>query len=399
MERRNKYPTVLLCGGISVVVMYALVMILGYYFYAQYTQIPVSLNIGNDFFGKNLKNGNTLRIIAALGIIFNVQVSCPLITFPIRDMLYTVLSRSTLCSSCMHRSSEGGDGVSQQGGGKGNDKHMILPDRNYNEDGEKNFNHNLDRSYNSFNNDDNFSDSRSSNSHNNQKNNDKNGYSRHDYVRVNDDYDDDKNGNDNRIDSNNYKNNNNNNSSNSNNNNRNNGYNNNGIIGGNSNDQHFPFNEKKPIISGISTSHNSYNSYNSYDHVNRLPETRMSDRKNPSNTVVERKEILIKNCFNLSRNHCTFFILLSAMIIAIYLRLNFLSICSMIGSVATITNSLLLPLIFYHRLTDYKNNVRTTTFHVLIFLIAIFVIIVGAGGNVCSIFHFNKSICYYLISH
>jgi amino acid permease len=74
MKERRQYPKVLKMAGTAVVTMYALVMIAGYYFYAQYTQIPVSLNIGNDLHGLNTQHGGILRSVAALGIIFNVQV-------------------------------------------------------------------------------------------------------------------------------------------------------------------------------------------------------------------------------------------------------------------------------------------------------------------------------------
>jgi hypothetical protein len=54
----------------------------------------VTLNIGRDLQYVDLANGYALKVAAALGICCNLQVTCPLITFAIRDMGFKFLSIS-----------------------------------------------------------------------------------------------------------------------------------------------------------------------------------------------------------------------------------------------------------------------------------------------------------------
>lgn len=47
----------------------------------------VTLNIGRDLLLHDLPQGNMLRIMAALGVVSNLQVTCPLVTIPLVDVL------------------------------------------------------------------------------------------------------------------------------------------------------------------------------------------------------------------------------------------------------------------------------------------------------------------------
>eukprot|EP01038_Epipyxis_sp_PR26KG_P008066 gene8066-10928_t len=87
MLERARYKEVILYTTIVILSIYATIMISGYYYYAQFTQIPITLNIGRNYLFEDLKGGPLLRTLSAVGIIFNLQVTCPLITFPVRDML------------------------------------------------------------------------------------------------------------------------------------------------------------------------------------------------------------------------------------------------------------------------------------------------------------------------
>jgi hypothetical protein len=104
-------------GGVTFS-LYAAIMITGYFFYAQYTDIPVTKNIGRDYLGIDLPSGAALRVMAALGIIFNIQVTCPLITLPIRDILAnTVDNVSIHCHRCCSRVQPGSGSGSGSGSG------------------------------------------------------------------------------------------------------------------------------------------------------------------------------------------------------------------------------------------------------------------------------------------
>ena len=76
MQEPKKYTKSLFYSWIVVLSVYLLIMTIGYVSYAQYTKIPVTLNIGKSLNGlMDLDNGHLLRSLAALGIIFNLQVS------------------------------------------------------------------------------------------------------------------------------------------------------------------------------------------------------------------------------------------------------------------------------------------------------------------------------------
>ncbi len=104
MAERGKYGTVLIISGLIIIGIYAVVLCLGYYYYAQHTRLLITENIGLDYHDENVSHGNILRVIAAIGIIFNLQFTCPLVTFPLRHMAAQVLN-SIDCiekSSCVH---------------------------------------------------------------------------------------------------------------------------------------------------------------------------------------------------------------------------------------------------------------------------------------------------------
>lgn len=50
------------------------------------------MNIGRDLWLRDTKHGFYLKMSAAFGIICNLQVTCPLVTFAIRDMALKVCS-------------------------------------------------------------------------------------------------------------------------------------------------------------------------------------------------------------------------------------------------------------------------------------------------------------------
>jgi amino acid permease len=89
-------------------------------------------------------------------------------------------------------------------------------------------------------------------------------------------------------------------------------------------------------------------------------------------------------------------VLIFAIISALSLRSNFTSVCSVIGSILTISNSLLLPLAFYHKIIKNKKTIFTFIWHFFIFMLAIFIIFIGAGGNFCVIYDNNLSFCKYI---
>ena len=51
----------------------------------------MTLNIGRDLSYHDMNHSNLLRVMAALGVICNLQVTCPLICIPIRDIVKKVL--------------------------------------------------------------------------------------------------------------------------------------------------------------------------------------------------------------------------------------------------------------------------------------------------------------------
>ena len=62
-----------------------------YYYYGQYTMIPITVNIGSSLDGKDLANSAVLKAVASLGIIINLQVTCPLVVSPVTEILLNSL--------------------------------------------------------------------------------------------------------------------------------------------------------------------------------------------------------------------------------------------------------------------------------------------------------------------
>jgi len=53
------------------------------------------MNIGKDLAYRTTQYGFYLKIAAALGIVCNLQVTCPLLTFAIRDMTFKIFNIGT----------------------------------------------------------------------------------------------------------------------------------------------------------------------------------------------------------------------------------------------------------------------------------------------------------------
>lgn len=90
--------TFLAVGG-----LYLVIMVMGYYFYAQFTRAPskpsshceylslimgaVTLNIGMDLQFHELPHSSALMVMCALGVLCNLQATCPLLVFALEDVL------------------------------------------------------------------------------------------------------------------------------------------------------------------------------------------------------------------------------------------------------------------------------------------------------------------------
>ena len=231
MARRDQHAHALIYAGIVVLFIYGLIM---------YTDIPISLNIGRDFFGHEATNGVFLRSLAAIGIVFNIQVTCPLLTFPIRDILAAIITSLYPVSNAANTS-------------------------------------------------------------------------------INDGFD----------------------------------------VGL----------DVSPLDEQIAT---------------KTTENLKTIRPTPSSfiTIV-----------------CTVLTIALVMAFALLLRNNFANIISIIGSVVTMVNSLLLPLTFFHILTNRRTSPVRLAAHTAIALLALVTAFVGAGGNLCSIFTSKSGICAYLALH
>lgn len=72
--------------------------------------------------------------------------------------------------------------------------------------------------------------------------------------------------------------------------------------------------------------------------------------------------------------------------IALTLSGDFAEVCSLIGSLATIANSVLLPMIFYHTMHVGEVSTGVIALHGLVLLIAISSTLVGIYANFSSIF-------------
>ena len=71
--------------------------------------------------------------------------------------------------------------------------------------------------------------------------------------------------------------------------------------------------------------------------------------------------------------------------IALTLSGNFAAVCSLIGSLATIANSVLLPMLFYHTVHAAEENSGLLTLHATILVVAICSTLIGIYANFSSI--------------
>ena len=87
-------------GAVSLFTIYASIMLLGYFFYGEDTAMPITLNIGSIEWtsrGDSLSQLQSslepndlallLRTVAAIAIVVNLQVTIPLLVFPLRGLV------------------------------------------------------------------------------------------------------------------------------------------------------------------------------------------------------------------------------------------------------------------------------------------------------------------------
>jgi amino acid permease len=91
---------VLFATGLSLCAIYCVILSVGYFFYGQYTSIPVTLDIGRSISGDPLIGASALQLMAAFSIVVNLQVTCPLVIFPLRGMVNSILSST--CKNGAH---------------------------------------------------------------------------------------------------------------------------------------------------------------------------------------------------------------------------------------------------------------------------------------------------------
>lgn len=94
MANKNKYLEAVSMVAAFVMVLYAVIISVGYFYYGEHTKIPVTVNIGSDLNGDPLSNAESLKIIAALGLICNIQATCPIMVITISEMVNSVLNSS-----------------------------------------------------------------------------------------------------------------------------------------------------------------------------------------------------------------------------------------------------------------------------------------------------------------
>jgi len=90
-------------------------------------------------------------------------------------------------------------------------------------------------------------------------------------------------------------------------------------------------------------------------------------------------------------------IVLSAALIALFLRPYFSEVVGLVGSLATITTSVFLPIAFYHSLHK-KGDIplKETVFHVVLVLVASCAMFVGVTSSLCGMFSSTSDICYFV---
>jgi hypothetical protein len=85
---------------------------------------------------------------------------------------------------------------------------------------------------------------------------------------------------------------------------------------------------------------------------------------------------------------------LCALIVSLFLRADFLEVCGIIGSLATIASSILLPIAFYHRLYPLSSTpYPTLALHLLLIVLAFCAMFVGLASSICGISHSSSALC------
>lgn len=81
---------------VSAFVLYSCFVALSYYLLIlMSSSFVVTLNIGRDLTGTYfLPHGKALRLLAAVGVVCNLSVSCPLVTLPLRDAVLRLMCPS-----------------------------------------------------------------------------------------------------------------------------------------------------------------------------------------------------------------------------------------------------------------------------------------------------------------
>jgi amino acid permease len=74
-QHRSACRVALVAAGTIVLALYASVMVAGYAIYGQYAAEVVTRNLGRSLLGEDLPRGHIVRVIAAVGVLFNIQVS------------------------------------------------------------------------------------------------------------------------------------------------------------------------------------------------------------------------------------------------------------------------------------------------------------------------------------
>jgi hypothetical protein len=89
MRDPNEAPKLFCVAGSIVFTLLAVVGGLGYFSYGQWASIPITESIGTDLLNEALPYGKLLHAVGALGVVFNLQTTCPLVLLTTRDLIST----------------------------------------------------------------------------------------------------------------------------------------------------------------------------------------------------------------------------------------------------------------------------------------------------------------------
>lgn len=106
----------------------------------------------------------------------------------------------------------------------------------------------------------------------------------------------------------------------------------------------------------------------------------------------------------LTNKHVTSTVLtVCSFLVSCMLSGHFATVCSLVGSLATSTNSITLPIIFYHALYHGPISATRKIFHLVMFIFAISSALCGVMSNVCTLTDAQDStghwgeLCEYLM--